>query len=219
MIVFVPQLVDGDELAAMRRIGSESRFTSGMASAGEGLTGIKNNLEADDDETTVAARDILRGAFARHAVIQDAVMPRLMTPPIISLYREGMAYGPHLDHAMAQQNRLRSDISMTLFLTPPEDYEGGDLAIEGDVGRRSFRLPAGDAIFYPTHYLHEVTPVTQGERLACVLWIQSLVREPERRRILADLAALAAGLGGPGEGGEFETLMRCHQNLLRMWHG
>lgn len=219
MIVVVPGLLDESELAAVRRLATGGSFTSGAATAGSALAGVKNNLESDDEAARDAIRDVLRIAFARSALVNDAVLPRLMTQPIVSLYREGMAYGTHLDNAMAQRNRLRSDISMTLFLSEPDDYEGGALAIQGDIGRRSFRLPAGDAVFYPTHYLHEVTRVTRGERLACVLWIQSLVREPERRRILADLASLAPGLGGPGGDGRHETLMRCHQNLLRMWEG
>jgi len=219
MILVAPGFVDQGELAALRRLAGGGSFASGSATAGPGLSAVKHNLESDDDATRNAIRDILRLAFARNVAVNDAVMPRLMTQPIVSLYREGMAYGAHLDNAMAQQNRLRSDVSMTLFLSDPDSYEGGALAIEGDLGRRAFRLPAGDAVFYPTQHLHEVTRVTRGERLACVLWIQSLVREPERRRILADLAALGASLGGPGGDGRYETLMRCHQNLLRMWEG
>lgn len=217
MIVIVPGLVDGDELAELRSIGAGGDFASGKASAGRNIRRAKDNLELRDAGSSSRIREIVQGAMGRSGRVSDAVLPKYITPPMMSLYREGMHYGRHLDLAMAQQNRIRSDISMTLFLSELDSYDGGELEIETDYGRQRIRLPAGHAVFYPTLFPHEVKPVTRGERLACVMWLQSVVREPERRKILADLAALSGQFERPRQDEAYESLMRCHQNLLRMW--
>jgi PKHD-type hydroxylase len=217
MIVTVPQLLTGDEIAALREIASGGRFASGKATAGRNLRAIKDNLEISDASATEQIRQIIQGGLARNRRVSDAIMPKLMTPPLMSLYRPGMAYGRHLDLAMAERNRLRSDISMTLFLSDLDAYDGGALRIETDYGVQEVRLPPGDAVFYPTLFPHQVNPVTRGERLACVLWIQSLVREPERRRILSDLSDLGGVFDRATQDAAYNSLMRCHQNLLRMW--
>ena len=217
MIVVVPDLVNAGELAALRAIAAGGGFGSGKATTGRHLKDAKDNLEIADAGAQARVREIVQGAIGRSGRISDTIMPKYITPPIMSLYREGMHYGRHLDLAMAQQNRLRSDISMTLFLSDLGAYDGGDLDIESDYGRQHIRLPAGHAVFYPTLFPHQVRPVTRGERLACVLWIQSAVREAERRRILSDLAALSGEFERPRQKDAYDLLMRCHQNLLRMW--
>lgn len=217
MIIVVPDLLDAAELAELRRIGTEGSFVSGKATAGRNLRDAKDNLEISDQARQNRIRELVQGAFGRSGRVSDAIMPRYMSPPIMSLYREGMHYGRHLDLAMAQQNRLRSDISCTIFLSDPATYDGGELDIDTDYGRQLFRLPAGHAVFYPTLFPHEVRRVTRGERLACVLWVQSLVREPDRRRILSDLSALSGQFERPRQNEGYDLLMRCHQNLLRMW--
>lgn len=219
MIVVIPDLVNAEELAALRAIAAEGGFGSGKLSTGRHLQSVKDNLEVRDEAAQTRVREIVQGAFARSSRVSDAILPRYVTPPIMSLYREGMHYGRHLDLAMAQQNRLRSDISMTLFLSDLGSYEGGALEIDSDYGRQTIRLPAGHAVFYPTLFPHEVKPVTRGERLACVLWVQSVVREAERRRVLSDLAALSGQFERPRQKEAYDLLMRCHQNLLRMWAG
>ena len=217
MLVIVPNLITADELAALRQVAATAQFGSGKATAGRNLQAVKNNLEIRDPAATERVRELVQGAFSRNRRVNDAIMPKLMTPPLMSLYRPGMAYGNHLDLAMAERNRLRSDISMTLFLNDPDSYDGGELHIETDYGPQEVRLGAGDAVFYPTLFPHRVNEVTRGERLACVLWLQSLVRQPERRRILADLSDLSGVIDRTRQEAAYNSLMRCHQNLLRMW--
>ena len=217
MLVVVPDLINADELREMRRIGAAGGFGSGKATAGANVRAVKDNLELQGEAATARLRAMIQQAFARSTLVSDAVLPRMMTAPLMSLYRAGMAYGTHLDLAMAERNRLRSDLSMTLFLSDPDAYAGGELVIESDYGVQQVRLPAGHAVFYPTLFPHRVAKVERGERLACVLWIQSLVREPDRRRILFDLAQTGGCLERPRQDEAYAMLMRCHQNLLRMW--
>jgi len=217
MIVIVPDLVNQTEIASLRAIAGEGGFGSGKASTGKHLKGAKDNLEVIDSAAQARVREIVQGAMARSSRVSDTILPKYITSPIMSLYKEGMHYGRHLDLAMAQQNRLRSDLSMTLFLSDLESYAGGELEIDSDYGRQRIRLPPGHAVFYPTLFPHEVKPVTRGERLACVLWVQSVVRQSEQRRVLSDLAALSGQFERPRQNDAYDLLMRCHQNLLRMW--
>ena len=217
MIVVIPNLVNDAEIAALRAIAAEGGFGSGKASTGKYLKGAKDNQEVIYSAAQTRVREIVQSAIGRNGQVSDTILPKYFTAPLMSLYREGMHYGRHLDLAMSQQNRLRSDMSMTLFLSELDSYAGGELEIDSDYGRQRIRLPAGHAVFYPTLFPHEVKPVTRGERLACVLWVQSAVREAERRRVLSDLAALSGQFERPRQNDAYDLLMRCHQNLLRMW--
>ncbi len=144
-----------------------------------------------------------------------------MSQPILSDYEPGMAYGRHTDSAIGEgaARNYRTDISCTIFLDDPASYDGGELAIETEYGNPSFKLPVGDAVFYPTLFTHQVRPVTRGRRRACVFWIESFVRDPQKRTILLDLVQLGAWMGQqlPIDAEPRQRLAKVRENLYRMW--
>jgi PKHD-type hydroxylase len=148
-----------------------------------------------------------------------AAMPKMMRPILFSRYTAGMGYGWHVDNAlMGETPQTRIDLAFTLFLTEPETYEGGDLEIDEPAGTRAFKLPAGAAILYPANSLHQVATVTAGRRDVAVGWLQSLVREHEKRRIIFELENLRATMfAGSGKTPAFDTLTRNTSDLWRMW--
>jgi PKHD-type hydroxylase len=146
-------------------------------------------------------------------------MPKHIRPCLISRYRPGMHYGKHVDNGvMGADNPVRSDIAVTLFLCPPTDYDGGELTIHASYGPRQVKLPMGAAVVYPASSLHEVTPLTRGERLCAVTWVQSLVRDPAKREILYELDLVRRRLHEKQPDAEEAYLaQKSHANLLRMW--
>jgi PKHD-type hydroxylase len=164
-------------------------------------------------------------ALARNPVFTTAAAPRRVLPPRFNLYKQGMYYGDHVDNALMggrlgeADDPVRVDMSFTLFVSAPQDYEGGELIISTGFGRHPFKLPAGHMILYPTYYFHRVAPVTRGERLACVSWLQSMVRDLTQREILLDLAILGQALTStaPPKDTDLDLLDKIRKNLLRMW--
>jgi len=159
------------------------------------------------------------GAVARHPQFEMAARPKAMKPILFSRYEPGMEYGTHVDNAiMSGRPPVRSDLSFTLFLSDPGDYDGGELVIESSAGELPFKLPIGHAILYPSSTLHHVAPVTRGARIAAVSWVQSYVRDPARREMLYDLeTARHALFGREGKTREFDLVSKSFVNLLRMW--
>jgi PKHD-type hydroxylase len=160
------------------------------------------------------------GSLYRHEGFRSGALPHRVATPIVARYGPGMRYGDHVDDPImgAEGARYRSDISVTVFLNPPEAYEGGDLVIRTPFGEQRVKMAAGDAVIYPSNSIHRVEAVTEGERLVAVLWVQSLVREPARRELLYELGQardtlLAKAAGSP----ESDAVDRSYVNLLRMW--
>ena len=171
------------------------------------------------DPADVAA---LREALQTHPLFISAALPACVYPPMFNRYGAGMAFGAHVDGGVRIDPRtgakLRTDLSATLFLSGPDDYDGGELEIADAYGVQSVKLNAGDLILYPSTSLHQVTRVTRGERLASVFWVQSLVREDSRRKILFDLDQAIQQLNAACAGPEARcTLVGCYHNLLREW--
>lgn len=192
-------------------------FRDGRKTAGGDAKKVKSNLQADgSDEKVAALADFVKKAIERHPVFAAYARPARWSKLMFNRYGPGQAYGAHVDDPMmgADAERLRTDLSFTLFLSDPAAYEGGGLIIDGLDGEREARLAAGDMILYPTGELHRVEPVTRGERLACVGWIQSLIRRQDQREILFDLARVRAAMG-PGE--PRLTLDKSVANLVRLW--
>jgi PKHD-type hydroxylase len=161
-------------------------------------------------------------ALVGNAVFNNFALVRRMMIPIFSRYDEGMAYGLHTDEAILgidmPDKSMRNDLAVTLFLSEPESYDGGELSVETPVGRHAFKLPAGDAVVYPSHFLHEVCQVTRGVRFAAVTWIQSYVREAEQRAVLTELGAASATLRQEESAcAATDQLLNVYQKLLRMW--
>jgi len=181
---------------------------------------VKSN-EQLDVQTDLArqAGQLLIDKLRTNPLFEAATLPARIVPPRFSRYRTGMRYGDHLDAPlMTGLPPLRTDIAVTVFLTDPGGYAGGELVIDTDYGVQRFKGGAGDCVIYPAHMFHRVEFVSAGERIVAFFWIQSLVREPARRRILFDLAGVTEFLDQTSpSGAHIETLRRCHANLIRMW--
>jgi len=218
MIITLPDLITLDELALIRQKISTVQFADGRATAGELLHKAKNNQQIPANHPVLKEiTSVVMQALGRNDAFMSVAQPRRLAAMLVSRYQPGMAYGSHVDAPiMGEPNHVRSDVSFTLFLNEPDAYQGGELSFETGSGETSFKLPARSAICYPTGQLHRVRPVEQGERLAVVGWVQSLVREPAIRELLHDLSEareLLAGLEGTSRA--VELITKSYSNLLR----
>lgn len=216
MLVAIEQVLAAHEVAAIRATAAAMPFADGKGSAGKFAREVKSNDQAAPGDALDAIRAKVGAALAAHPVFLSAARPKAVTPLILSRYRTGQTYGLHVDDAM--MGGLRTDLSFTLFLSPPESYDGGALVIEDTFEPRAIKLAAGSLILYPATTLHRVEPVVRGERLAIVGWVQSLVREADRREILFDLdRSIASVHGRDGKSETFDLLAKTRSNLMRMW--
>ncbi len=218
MILTLPDLVTPDELALIKQKIATVPFIEGKATAGELLKSVKNNQQIPWNHPVMKEiTDLVMRALGRCDAFMSLAQPRRLAAMLVSRYEPGMAYGAHVDAPiMGEPNHVRSDVSFTLFLNEPDTYQGGELAFENGSGETAFKLPARSAICYPTGQLHRVRPVEQGERLAVVGWVQSLVREPAIRELLHDLSeARELLVGQEGTGRAVELLTKSYSNLLR----
>ena len=224
MYVRIPKLLNAGQLKAVTEFMAEGTFLDGRETGGPAIQNIKNNRQIDRAKTKgVKEMDkVVLGAMAANVTLRSAVMPKRILPPYYVMYTEGMAYGQHVDNPMmvapSGGNPLRSDASITVFLSDPETYEGGELMIKSDLGDATIKLAAGDAIVYPTGALHEVRPVTKGERRAIVTWMQSMIADPGRRQIVYELDLVCQSLlRKMPDSDEHRMLMRNFGNLVRLW--
>lgn len=218
MILTLSELISPDDLALIKRLVSKVEFTEGKATAGELLHKAKNNQQIPYNHpvmTDVTA--LVMKALGRCDAFMSAAQPRRLASMLVSRYRPGMAYGLHVDAPiMGEPNHVRSDVSFTLFLNEPDTYQGGELAFETGSGETAFKLPARSAICYSTGQMHRVRPVEQGERLAVVGWVQSLVRDPAIRELLHDLSEAREQLVGQESAHRaLELINKSYFNLLR----
>lgn len=220
MIVTIPELLTAAELEEVRGLLAHCEFQDGRQSAGPGAREAKHNLQAADAPDLQRAREIVSAALLRNESFRLHALPQRLLPPMFSRYDAGMRYGEHVDNALmvAGGTTLRTDLSLTLFLSEADAYQGGALLVRGDAGSQRFRLPAGGAVLYPAGFLHAVEEVTRGSRLAAVSWVQSLVRDAGQRALLAELALLIqqARRRAP-EADEALPLGRVRAALMRMW--
>jgi len=220
MLLCIPDVLEYTELKTIRRAIDGGEFKDGKLTAGYRAKLVKNNLQLDRDAPGAQeAKSIVLAGLKRNREFQDAALPRTIRPPLISRYREGMNYGWHVDDAlMAGDPKVRSDISITVFLSDPGDYEGGQLIIASTFGEQEVKLPAGAAVVYASSALHQVAPVTGGERLAAVTWARSYVRDAVQREMLADMLAVQKKMAAsmPDEA-ETDLAFKTYSNLLRMW--
>ncbi|WP_411818619.1 Fe2+-dependent dioxygenase [Hyphococcus sp. DH-69] len=220
MLICIPDILTADQLSKLSAQFDKQQFIDGSATAGWAAAGVKENKQVDgasDDYAEMQAMVV--GALSANRYFSMAAMPRVMPPILFSRYTTGMRYGPHVDNAlMGEAPQTRIDLAFTLFLSDPDSYEGGELEIDEPAGTRSFKLPAGAAILYPANSLHQVTEVTSGRRDVAVGWIQSLVREADKRRVLFELENLRATMfAETGKTEAFDTLTRNTSDLWRMW--
>lgn len=226
MFLHIPHILDAEELATARRLlGPDAPWIDGRSSAGAQALAQKNNAQlAQASPEAQQLRTLVLSALQRAPLFFSAALPQKIFNPLFNRYSgESNFYGPHIDgavlHSQATGQWVRSDISCTLFLSAPDEYEGGELLVQQAQGERRIKLPAGDLILYPGSTVHQVTPVTRGARLASFFWVQSMVRSSTQRELLYDmdmhLLTLRQSLGesAPAVIG----LTGTYHNLLRLW--
>lgn len=224
MLIAIPDVLSADEVAHFRRVMVAAEWVDGNVTSGAQSAMAKVNLQLPEEGA--AARELSQrvlAALGRMPTFIAAALPAKVFPPLFNRYRVGETFGTHVDNAVRAKSgtdfRIRTDLSATLFLSDPDEYDGGELTIEGEFGEIQVKLPAGHMILYPASSLHRVTPVTRGERLASFFWIQSMVRDDRARRSLYELdiaiqkLSARLGLGDP----EVVSLTGIYHNLLRRW--
>ncbi|MCF2970365.1 Fe2+-dependent dioxygenase [Synechococcus sp. Nb3U1] len=221
MILCIADVLSLVELNEIIELLSQADFMDGKITAGWNAKLVKNNMQLPKGSSQgQRVQEIITAALARSSLFQLAARPKVIHPILVSRYQRGMFYGIHTDDGLmvTQQQVMRSDIAFTLFLSNPEDYEGGELTIESSEGERAYKLPAGAMVLYPASTLHRVASVTHGIRLAAVSWVQSLVRDPQEREILFDLETVRQQLfQKSGKTRQFDLLSKTYANLLRKW--
>lgn len=223
MLLRIPGVLRADEVARIReRIDAEA-WVDGNVTAGHQSARAKSNLQLPE-ESAVAREcgEAILAALGRHPLFFSAALPRQVYPPLFNRYGPGMTFGDHVDGAIRVHppttRRMRTDVSATLFLTPPEDYDGGELTIEGTFGPQAVKLPAGDLVIYPATSVHRVTPVTRGERVSSFFWIESMVRDDGERTLLFEMdMALVRLAREVDDHPSLIALTGCYHNLLRRW--
>jgi PKHD-type hydroxylase len=224
MLIEVPELLAGEVLARVRAIVAAGPWHDGNATSGHQSALAKRNRQLPEDST--AAREaggIILDALGASPLFVAAALPLKVFPPLFNAYTGGEAFDTHVDSAVRIRRgsdfRIRSDLSATLFLSDPGDYDGGELVVEDTFGTRRAKLPAGHMILYPASSLHHVTPVTAGERVASFFWIQSMVRSDADRRLLFELdgAVQAATAAMGGHDPAVVQMTGVYHNLLRRW--
>jgi PKHD-type hydroxylase len=226
MLLHVREVLNADELREARAILARAAWGDGRVTAGVQSAQAKNNQQLPQDGAeTQALQRIVLGGLNRHAVFFSAALPKRVFPPLFNRYGGASnSFGDHVDNAVrfipgTQGERVRTDVSCTLFLADPDAYDGGELVVEDTFGAQRIRLPAGDMLLYPGTSVHRVEPVTRGFRVASFFWLESMVRSAEARRVLFDmdshLMRLRASVGetDPAVIG----LTGTYHNLLRMW--
>jgi PKHD-type hydroxylase len=225
MLVHVPALLNGEQLEFFRaRLDADDApWTDGRVTAGHQGVHVKQNQQiAEGSALAIELGDKVLAALERHPLFISATLPNRVYPPMFNRYQGGMHFGSHVDGSVrlvpGSGAKFRTDVSATLFLAPPDSYDGGELLIEDTYGAQSVKLAAGDMVVYPASSLHRVTPVTRGARLACFFWVQSMVRDDAQRALLFDLDNAIQRLTATSADESARVhLTGCYHNLLRMW--
>lgn len=220
MLLHIPSVLSAEQLTQVRTLLTRGQFVDGRLSAGMEARQVKHNEELSNDAAVVQQlNQIVMSTLVQNPTYQGAALPHRIAAPFYARYTPGMHYGDHIDDPiMGQGDRYRTDLSMTVFLNDPADYEGGELLIRTGFGDQSIKLPAGDAVMYPSGSLHQVAEVTRGERLVAVTWIQSMIRDPGQREVLYELyQAREKLLRERGDSEETKHVSTAYINLVRMW--
>lgn len=225
MLVQIPKLLDTDQVEAIRSKldADDAPWVDGRATAGHQGARVKDNRQIDERSPLARALgDIVLAALERHPLFISATLPQRVYPPMFNAYEGGMQFGSHVDGAVrllpGSGEKIRTDVSATLFLSAPESYDGGELLIEDTYGTHSVKLGAGDLVLYPASSLHRVAPVTRGKRIASFFWVQSMVRDDTQRAILYDLDRSIQRLNARvADDPAMVDLVGVYHNLLRQW--
>ena len=221
MLLRIHSVLDRNELELVRRMLANAAFVDGKLSAGQAAKRVKNNQEVDRHAREIEQlNNLVMGKLVQHPVYRSGALPLRVAAPYYARYTSGMQYGDHVDDpVMGTDGTLyRSDVSITVFISDPAGYEGGELVINTPFGEQQVKLPAGDAVMYASSSLHRVAEVTRGERLVAVTWLQSLVRDPARRELLHELNSVRERMLANTPETEDATLInKTYVNLVRMW--
>ncbi len=224
MLTLIEQVLSADEVRQFRTHLEGAQWVDGRVTAGTRSASVKQNLQLDEDsDLAIQLGNHILKKLGHHPLFLSAALPEKIYPPKFNCYRDGGRYGAHVDAAVmplrATRSSLRSDLSATLFLTEPDEYEGGQLTIETEFGAQQVKLAAGDMVLYPSSSLHRVEPVTRGARVCSFFWIQSMVRDEGERTLLFDLdqSIQALSVGRPADDDEILRLTGVYHNLLRRW--
>lgn len=215
----IPGLLKPKELARIEELASEAEFVDGKLTASGPARKVKRNKQIESASAALSEiRAIIESARRTSPLFSIAALPRTIYPFAVSRYGPGDAYGWHLDNPLMGEPPLRTDLAMTVFLSDPASYRGGELVIQDGANQVAFKPAKGDAVLYPCQYLHSVNPVSQGTRLAAVTWIQSEVKSAEQRALLFQLNQVHGMLSQRSPGSvEVQLLLQAHSNLYRMW--
>ncbi|HEX2591581.1 MAG TPA: Fe2+-dependent dioxygenase [Rhizomicrobium sp.] len=223
MMVRVPAVLSKEEVAHCRSVLAASDWVDGKVTAGEQSAGTKRNLQiAENSPASRELGDIILKRLGRNELFTSAALPLRVYPPLFNRYDPGMEFGSHIDNSIrfvpGAPIRIRTDLSATLFLTAPEDYDGGELVVEDTYGTQEAKFEAGDMILYPATSRHFVRPVTRGSRWSSFFWVQSMVRDDGQRALLFDLDNAIQGLRKQvGDNPEVVRLTGVYHNLIRRW--
>lgn len=223
MLIAIPDVLTPAQVAEARAALDAADWVDGRVTAGHQGAHVKNNRQLpQNSEAGRAVGEMILRALSNNSLFMSAALPLHVLPPTFNRYEGGEAFGNHVDGAMRflpNGQRMRTDLSCTLFFSKPDEYEGGELIIDDVFGSKSVKLPAGHMILYPSTSVHQVTPVTKGARISSFFWMQSMIRDNEKRAMLFDMdraiqgLSVQAGATNPG----VVQLTGVYHNLLRMW--
>ena len=220
MVKVISGILDAQQVKSTLQQMAAAPFVDGRMSAGPLGQDIKRNTQMSNSHA--AYKPLVQSVMnqvSSNAEFNVTAIPKRILPPIFSIYDKDMQYGSHVDASlMGPYPGMRTDLSMTIFLSDPQSYQGGELVMETVFGEQQYKLKAGDAVLYPTHFVHHVNRVRSGRRAAVVTWIESMVRDPAKREILGELAEVTKWLAeNHPDSKEFKTAEKSRLNLLRMW--
>ncbi len=223
MMIHIPNVLSAEQVARCRAVMEKAAWVDGRVTAGHQSAQVKHNLQLP--ESAPEARelgDMVIDALARSSLFMSAVLPKQVFPPLFNRYDAGMTFGAHVDNSIrgvpGTGMRIRTDVSSTLFISSPEDYDGGELVVQDTYGEHTVKLPAGDMIVYPATSLHNVTPITRGSRIASFFWTQSMIRDESKRSLLFDMDMAIVKLARDHAGhASVVELTSVYHNLLRQW--
>ena len=223
MLLQIPDVLTGEQVAACRQVMDAAEWVDGRVTAGFQSATTKNNLQIPEGHpAALHCGGMIVAALERSSLFLSAALPLRVFPPLFNCYSGGQAFGTHVDNAIRQvpgtPHRIRTDLSATLFLSPPQDYDGGELVVEDRFGVHAVKLPAGHMVLYPATSLHHVRPVTRGTRVGSFFWIQSMVADDSERTILFDLDSAIRLLGRDmPDAPPVVRLTGIYHNLVRKW--
>jgi PKHD-type hydroxylase len=220
MILCLADVLTPTAVAEVLALTEQGAWADGARTAGWAAREVKKNRQLRKGAATGGAATLVRAGLEAHQVFRAASLPRAMRDPMFARYGVAEEYGLHVDDALMGQGpeQLRTDLSVTVFLSAPGDYDGGELVLDSPAGEQTIKLDAGSAVLYPATFLHRVAPVTRGERRVAVTWVQSLIRSAEQRAILFDLDQARRDLfGREGRSPAFDLIAKSYANLLRLW--